>query len=373
MGTRAANPNTTVQSLARVGLPSTRAGEQRRRAKLGFALVEAALNWAAWFVLLQLGQALSWDWFSGLLPIALFVAWTLSDPVGRRIDAVRGARWSAAFVVVGLSLAWVSGRGALGWVALALIACAWAQWSLFQQTARHRCCGVLNSPTRPVLVSWIGLLLAVWIAADSADWAQRWPMLLFLFAMWFLGSWFLGPTREPRRASHVPPTANDLLNSLMIVMMGSLLLLAQWCVSSGGSMTWMAILHGSLMLMVSTFDQSAGRTVRGDLSGGFMVSRLFVSALLLLPALWLYGAWMNWQSMALLMGCSALTMLLLQSVPVPRRSQALLRISAIPALIWIGYATPTGGPAVFSQTLMALAILLLGAVLLQAFLIRRSS
>ena len=195
----------------------------------------SALFHAGWLVQAQLGMALSWSWFGGLAGVALW--WLLlAFWSGARKRASAGTWLTLAGVAAGGLLVCVgagtSAAGLLGWGAQ-LLAWAWL-------------CSQLPGPMpgrrpsdRPSHGSaWVGVvagvLLAAWLAADPAQWAQRWPLAA---ALLMLAPWL---ARHPAPADCA---GSHRLDAPMGLMMGSLLPMAQWCGGLGWSATTSITLH----------------------------------------------------------------------------------------------------------------------------------
>lgn len=201
----------------------------------------SALFHAGWLVQAQLGMVLSWSWFGGLAGVGLW--WLLLAFWSGRAAPARPAVWltMACVAAGGLMLcmgAGSSAAGLLGWGAN-LVAWAWLCSHLPGPMPSRRA-----GPPKSRGLAWAGVvagvLLAVYLAADAAHWAQRWPLLAGLL---MLTPWLAHRTGQPACPS------SHRLDAPMGLMMGSLLLMAQWCGSLGWSAPTAVTLH--LLAMVA--------------------------------------------------------------------------------------------------------------------------
>jgi hypothetical protein len=318
-------------------------------------LLVACLTFGAWLVLLQVGMSITWNWFSGLLPLAAWWAWLALDPLGAAGRRPGVALVAALGVATGVCVAQMAGRGLMGWMGVALMAVAWAQWVLAVRSHSH---GMQADGTRlPVLaraaVQLAGLLTAAWLAADPVWWGTRWVVLTVLWLSWAL-CW-MGLHGQPSRPAPARPSASSqwpgfLASPTMALMMGALLLMAQWCVSVGWSYTEAVVAHGTVMLLAQAAVKAG--LPRWDplprwvpLAGAFMV----VAG----AGVFWHGA--TWQAMLLAMALIAAGGEA-QTRPNGQRHSPVTTLGlALPALLWVGHATPVRGPQAIAEALLVVA------------------
>lgn len=203
--------------------------------------VRSALFHAGWLAQGQLGMALSWSWFGGLGGVALW--WLLLAMWARAARPPTPVmRWAAAgSAAVGMAVAVLQGPTVSGWLGWGLNLLAWS-WLCSRQGAWQ-----LPRCAAGWLGSCAGVLLAVTLAADTASWEQRWPLLAGLLLL----SLRLRPMRMNGHASRM-----DLPMGLM---MGSLLPMAQWCSAAGWSPWNSVALHLAAMVAGLALSQALGR------------------------------------------------------------------------------------------------------------------
>jgi hypothetical protein len=308
----------------------------------------AAVVYSGWLAMLQMGQTLSWSWFSGLLAVALWWFCVPSQSSPSHTGRPRAVLLWLGVALLGLWLAQTLGRSGWGWGGLALCAVGWGR--LCRPAPAW-----LGGHGAPVsLAHWgvsqlAGLGLAVWLAGDPATWAERWwgaGVLLVLCAVVQIRQ--VHGLSVPRACqSHVRPDAT------MAVMMGSLLLMSQWCLAAGWTLPQALLAHGAAMV--------AGQVVVGWLNPHLSLPvglRLSIGAWLSLSAagmVWLGGGgpWML-GAMALLSAGSAWMAHGLRGDPNPWFE----RIVGVSALLWVGGMAPTHGPGTVGLALLAVASLM---------------
>lgn len=323
-------------------------------------VLESTLTFSVWLVLLQMGTALSWNWFSGLLPLALWWTWLLLAPLGGRGLRSGVAPWMALAIGLGVGLAQGAGPGPLGWAALVLVAIAWAQWHLSARPLQVGREGPTRRGAGPRLsaqaVAW---LLVAWVAADPATWPSRWIALPVLCGVWAAGCWAwqrrpASLTLRPEPGAAQPP-AHGLADPAMALAMGSLLLMLQWCASAGWTFAQATVAHGWAMVLGQGLAwacwprSSSTRHRTGHwLAGGVGPALVLVGA----GMFWLGGVW---QAMLLGMVWMALGGALRSQWPGARHSAALGLGLVLPALLWVGHASPVRGPQAMAEALLVVA------------------
>lgn len=334
----------------------------------------ACLTYSAWLVLLQMGMTLTWNWFSGLLPLAAWWAWWILDPLGDRGRHQRVAMWAAVGVGVGICLAHMGGRTLLGWTGLLLAAWTWAQWlrSVPQYRLACEACGSLSRLCVSVPTQLAGLLLAVWLAADPMLWTHRWPGLLMVWLAWLLCACM---SRRVLQPSHGVPSF--LFHPAMALMMGGQLLMAQWCVAIGWTYTQAVLAHGIVMVLAHAVHQVMGADA-GAAPSPWAPNRWHRSGYALAPLLGIAAAVCFWfaDDAAAMLAAMALIALSHSQAPAfaEARAYRLWTLSLfLPALLWMGYAAPTGGPPAIAGPLIGLSVVWAIGVWVRLWYARRAS
>jgi hypothetical protein len=336
-------------------------------------LLVVSLTFGAWLVLLQVGMSLTWNWFSGLLPLAAWWAWLAIDPLGAAGRRPGAALVAALGVALGVCVAQMAGRSLMGWMGVALLAAAWAQWVIAVRSHSH---GVEAGGTRmPLLgrvaVQLAGLLTAAWLAADPLWWGTHWVVLPVLWLTWAL-CW-MGLHGQPTRlASAQPPAGSQwpgfLASPTMALMMGALLLMAQWCVSVGWSYTEAVVAHGTVMVLAQTAVK-AGLPRLGSLPRWVPLAGACM-AVAGAGVFW-YGA--TWQAMLLAMALIAAGGEAQTRRTGPRHSPAASLGLALPALLWVGHASPVRGPQAIAEALLVVAVVSAAGLWRQVMQTRRQA
>lgn len=318
-------------------------------------LLVACLTFTAWLVLLQVGMSLTWNWFSGLLPLAAWWAWLALDPLGAAGRRPGVALVAALGVAMGVCVAQMAGRGLMGWMGAALLAVAWAQWVLAVHSHSHGAeAGATPMPVwARTAVQMAGLLTAAWVAADPLWWGTRWVVLPVLWLTWAL-CW-MGLHGQPTRPAPARPPAGSqwpglLASPTMALMMGALLLMAQWCVSVGWSYTAAVVAHGAVMVLAQAAVQ-AGLPRLGPVPRWVPLAGAFL-AVAGAGVFW-YGA--TWQAMLLAMALIAAGGEVQSRLTGRRHSPIATLGLALPALLWVGHAAPVRGPQAIAEALLVVA------------------
>lgn len=329
-------------------------------------LILVCLTFSAWLVLLQMGMTLTWNWFSGLLPLALWWVWMVLDPFGAKGRRPAMTVWSAAGVVVGVLVVHWAGRTAVGGVGLVLTALAWAQWLLCvrQQGPDLAEQWSLSGVCMRLVVQLMGLWVAVWLAADPMLWMQRWPALFLVWLAWFLCGFMCQRTRAQSLSANdhhrIFDAASPMLHPAMAMMMGGLLLMAQWCVTVGWTYTQAVLLHGVVMVAVP-FAMNVWEQV-GRKSAGRYVSGRFRPWTGFAPWLGVVGAWMFWQlgsppSMLLAMALIAWAIHAGSTLYSTRLHALVAMCLFLPGLLWMGHFSPIQGPQAIATPLLGVTVL----------------
>ena len=221
-------------------------------------LCEAVLRAAGWLVMLQLGAAMSWSWFGGLLPVVVWWLWQVWDPLRPRA-MTRPMAWGLALgAVAGVWLVLRSGpEGWWGWPGLGLATAAWAQ----------ACRAFMPRPADPrstdsashVLMQLMAWLFAAWCLADPLAWQTRWVWLVPVWLVWTLCA---QPAQLPGGSAGAARQvqARFAMDPVMAVMMASLLWMGQWCAVAGWGPVQTMVAHGAVMVLAHTAASRACRS-----------------------------------------------------------------------------------------------------------------
>jgi len=331
-----------------------------------------ATLWLGWLVMGQLGSAMAWSWFSGLLGVVAWWSWMQWAPAGwhPRRTAARGA-W-LLLALLGMAGVMLAGRHQLlGWLGWAAAIAGWAQTSLGLATLGRPCPAPTPVWWREGVLGLATAWLVAGVAADPLQWRLHWPLAgLLLLAL-------AGPSLRSRATpvpGQRPPVTPAAAQVATLLMMGTLPLMSQWCVSNGQPVVWAAGLHLWAMAWASwgthLLLQHSPRLPRRTRFG---LAQLFLCQAALVA--WLGADLLHMVlTMALL---SAATALLTWAPALPSAPRvpagpglAWLAGAAGPAaLLWLGHAAPTLGPQTLPLALSALALWALLQPLVHAWLV----
>jgi hypothetical protein len=306
-------------------------------------LAKLTLNYVGWTVLAHMGMQLSWLWWSGMSALVLWWVLRVWQPE-RAWQDHRG--WHVALWVLsvcGVCLMQSPLPASWRWLGLMALAVGLAGTSnaLSRQSPSH-------APANPwVLLRTHALAIALvaFMAADFVLWSERWVLLLLVLSA------ATAVLLIHARALPNPPKAWRSVDPNMAVMMGSLTLMTQWCVSQGLSAPVAMGLHLGIMTLAEVFKPFLHRSrwASAHAHGGHGLSVLAAVAVLLSTQL---------TPMLLAMGLFALGCAWAQagtSAPQPRASVWVGTALGLTGLVLTAQWAPTLGPAAIGWGLLGVS------------------
>lgn len=219
----------------------------------GAAWVQVTLAYVGWTVLVHMGMQLSWLWWSGMSAVVLW--WVLRVWQPERAWQHHRA-WHAALWVLsvgGLCLMQSALPASGRWLGLLALAVGLAGTS--NALSRQRPSSASLSPWGQLCIHAMAIALVALMAADFVLWSERWAVLLLVLTA--ATAALLRQPQTLRRQS----TVGRSVDPNMAVMMGSLTLMTQWCVSQGLSAPVAMALHLGIMAMAPVIKPLAHRSV----------------------------------------------------------------------------------------------------------------
>ncbi len=236
---------------------------------------QVTLAYVGWTVLAHMGTQLTWLWWSGMSAVVLWCVLRVWQPehAWQHHRAWHVGMWVLS--VGGLCLMQSPLPASWRWLGLMALAVGLAGTS----NALDR-----QGPSLATVTPWarlrthaLAIALVALMAADHVLWSERWALLFFV-----LGVALAVLLRQPR-ALPSPSSVGRSVDPNMVVMMGSLTLMTQWCVSQGLSAPMAMALHLGVMALADVFKPLAPRAgwFAAHAQGGHGLSVLAAVAVLL--------------------------------------------------------------------------------------------
>jgi hypothetical protein len=309
----------------------------------GASLAQVTLAYVGWTVLAHMGTQLTWLWWSGMSAVVLWWVLRVWQPerAWQHHRAWHAALWLLS--VVGLCLMQSPVPASWRWLGLMGLSVGLAGTS----NALSRPC-----PSRAAAKPWarlrthaLAIALVALMAADFVLWSERWVLLLLVLSA------ATAVLLSQPRALPSPSTAWRSVDPNMAVMMGSLTLMTQWCVSQGLSAPVAMALHLAVMALADVFKPLAQRAAWAVTHAhwGHGLSVLAAVAVLLSTQL---------APMLLAMGLLALGCAWVQagsSAPQPSASVWIGTALAMTGLVLTAQWAPTLGPAAIGWGLLGVS------------------
>lgn len=319
------------------------AGAAARGGAAAAAWAQVTLAYVGWTVLAHMGTQLTWLWWSGMSAVVLWCVLRVWQPerAWQHHRAWHAALWGLS--VGGLCLMQSPLPASWRWLGLMALAVGLAGTS----NALDR-----PSPSPAAAHPWarlrthaLAIALVSLMAADFVLWSERWALLLLVLSA------ATAVLLSQARALPSPSTAWRSVDPNMAVMMGSLTLMTQWCVSQGLSAPVAMALHLGVMALADVCKPLAQRAVwaAAHAHGGHGLSVLAAVAVLLSTQL---------VPMLLAMGLLALGCAWVQagtSAPQSRASVWVGTALGLTGLVLTAQWAPTLGPAAIGWGLLGVS------------------
>ena len=251
------------------------------------AWAQVTLAYVGWTVLAHMGIQLTWLWWSGMSAVVLWCVLRVWQPerAWQHHRAWHAVLW--ALSVGGLCLMQSPLPAFWRWLGLMALAVGLAGTSnaLGRQSPSH----VVALPWARLRTHALAIALVSLMAADFVLWSERWALLLVVLSA------ATAVLFSQARALPSPSTVWRSVDPNMAVMMGSLTLMTQWCVSQGLSAPVAMGLHLGIMALAEVFKPFFYRSawVSTHALWGHGLSVLAAVAVLLstqlVPMLWAMG------------------------------------------------------------------------------------
>jgi hypothetical protein len=309
----------------------------------GASLAQVTLAYVGWTVLAHMGTQLTWLWWSGMSAVVLWCVLRVWQPerAWQHHRAWHAALWLLS--VGGLCLMQSPLPASWRWLGLMALAVGLAGTS----NALSRQCPSLAAanPWARLRTHALAIALVALMAADFVLWSERWALLLLVLSA------ATSVLLSQARALPSPSTAWRSVDPSMAVMMGSLTLMTQWCVSQGLSAPVAMALHLGVMALADVCKPLAQRAVWpvAHAQWGHGLSVLAAVAVLLSTQL---------TPMLLAMGLLALGCAWVQagtSAPQPRASVWVGTALGLTGLVLTAQWAPTLGPAAIGWGLLGVS------------------
>ncbi len=211
----------------------------------GASLAQLTLIYVGWTVLAHMGMQLSWLWWSGMSALVLWWVLRVWQPERAWQDHLG---WHVALWVLsvcGVCLMQSPLPASWRWLGLMALAVGLAGTSnaLSRQSPSH----ATANPWMLLRTHALAIALVAFMAADFVLWSERWAFLLLVLSA------ATSVLLSQARALANPPKVWRSVDPNMAVMMGSLTLMTQWCVSQGLSAPVAMGLHLGIMALAEVF------------------------------------------------------------------------------------------------------------------------
>lgn len=319
------------------------AGAAARGGAAAAAWAQVTLAYVGWTVLAHMGTQLTWLWWSGMSAVVLWCVLRVWQPERAWLHhrAWHAALWLLS--VGGLCLMQSPLPASWRWLGLMALAVGLAGTSnaLDRQSPSH----AAAHPWARLRTHALAIALVALMAADFVLWSERWALLLLVLSA------ASAVLLSQARALSSPSTAWRSVDPNMAVMMGSLTLMTQWCVSQGLSAPVAMALHLGVMALADVCKPLAQRAVwaAAHAHGGHGLSVLAAVAVLLSTQL---------VPMLLAMGLLALGCAWVQagtSAPQSRASVWVGTALGLTGLVLTAQWAPTLGPAAIGWGLLGVS------------------
>jgi len=319
------------------------AGAAARGGAAAAAGAQVTLAYVGWTVLAHMGTQLTWLWWSGMSAVVLWCVLRVWQPerAWQHHRAWHAALWGLS--VGGLCL--MQSPLPASWRWLGLVALAVGLAGTTNALSRPSPSHAEANPWARLRTHALAIALVALMAADFVLWSERWALLLLVLSA------ATAVLLSQPRALPSPSTAWRSVDPNMAVMMGSLTLMTQWCVSQGLSAPVAMALHLGVMALADVFTPLAQRSVwaAAHAHGGHGLSVLAAVAVLLSTQL---------VPMLLAMGLLALGCAWVQagtSTPQPRASVWVGTALGLTGLVLTAQWAPTLGPAAIGWGLLGVS------------------
>jgi hypothetical protein len=306
-------------------------------------LAQLTLIYVGWTVLAHMGMQLSWLWWSGMSALVLW--WVLRVWQPERAWQHHRA-WHAALWVLsvgGVCLMQSPLPASWRWLGLMALAVGLAGTSnaLGRQSPSHD----TANPWVLLRTHALAIALVAFMAADFALWSERWALLLLVLSA--ATAVLLSQAQDLPN----PPKVWRSVDPNMAVMMGSLTLMTQWCVSQGLSAPVAMGLHLGIMALAEVFKPFLHRSVWASTHahGGHGLSVLAAVTVLLSTQL---------TPMLLAMGLLALGCAWVHAGTLAQKSRASVWVGTalgLTGLVLTAQWAPTLGPAAIGWGLLGVS------------------
>jgi hypothetical protein len=309
----------------------------------GASLAQVTLIYVGWTVLAHMGMQLSWLWWSGMSALVLW--WVLRVWQPERAWQHHRA-WHAALWVLsvgGVCLMQSALPASWRWLGLMALAVGLAGTS---NALGRRC------PSHAAAHPWarlrthaLAIALVAFMAADFALWSERWALLLLVLSA------ATAVLLSQARALTKPSSVWRNVDPNMAVMMGSLTLMTQWCVSQGLSAPVAMGLHLGIMALAEVFKPFAQRALWASVRAHWGHGLSVLAAVAVLSSTQL-------TPMLLAMGLLALGCAWVQagpSGPQPRTHLGVGSALGLTGLVLTAQWAPTLGPAAIGWGLLGVS------------------
>ena len=309
----------------------------------GASLAQLTLIYVGWTVLAHMGMQLSWLWWSGMSALVLW--WVLRVWQPERAWQHHRA-WHAALWVLsvgGVCLMQSALPASWRWLGLMALAVGLAGTS---NALGRRC------PSHAAAHPWarlrthaLAIALVAFMAADFALWSERWALLLLVLSA------ATAVLLSQARALTKPSSVWRNVDPNMAVMMGSLTLMTQWCVSQGLSAPVAMGLHLGIMALAEVFKPFAQRALWASVRAHWGHGLSVLAAVAVLSSTQL-------TPMLLAMGLLALGCAWVQagpSGPQPRTHLGVGSALGLTGLVLTAQWAPTLGPAAIGWGLLGVS------------------
>jgi hypothetical protein len=309
----------------------------------GASLAQLTLIYVGWTVLAHMGMQLSWLWWSGMSALVLW--WVLRVWQPERAWQHHRA-WHAALWVLsvgGVCLMQSPLPASWRWLGLLALAVGLAGTSnaLGRQSPSHD----TANPWVLLRTHALAIALVAFMAADFVLWSERWALLLLVLSA------ATAVLLSQAQALPNPPKVWRSVDPNMAVMMGSLTLMTQWCVSQGLSAPVAMGLHLGIMALAEVFKPFLHRSVWASTHahGGHGLSVLAAVAVLLSTQL---------TPMLLAMGLLAMGCAWVQAGTLAQKPRASVWVGTalgLTGLVLTAQWAPTLGPAAIGWGLLGVS------------------
>ncbi|CAN1517682.1 hypothetical protein MCEMIEM28_01007 [Burkholderiaceae bacterium] len=219
----------------------------------GASLAQLTLIYVGWTVLAHMGMHLSLLWWSGMSALVLWWVLRVWQPerAWQHHRAWHAALWMLS--VGGVCLMQSPLPASWRWLGLLALAAGLAGTS--NALGRQSSSRATANPWVLLRTHALAIALVAFMAADFVLWSERWALLLLV-----LSAATVVLLSQPRTAPS-PSAVWRNVDPNMAVMMGSLTLMSQWCVSQGLSAPLAMGMHLGIMAVAEVFKPFLHRSV----------------------------------------------------------------------------------------------------------------